>query len=211
MIEAPSIKEVNEHREKNSTAICCILFAPKFSKVGYEEIIKRFGYLDSRTAEKLNIYCVGYGAYWNNDFPDKEEIGIAKYENGTEIPWQFSQIQFANFVTEFTKETKWSYSGGTELIVLNSNADFSSCINFKIDEMIKDKVINFPGELLEALIKHSQSENNNVGKFSLNGVGKQSANVVVESIFEFLPKAFKTIKNIWEKGKHYTLIDITKK
>ena len=25
MIEAPSIKEVNKHREKNSTAICCIL------------------------------------------------------------------------------------------------------------------------------------------------------------------------------------------
>ena len=211
MIEAPSIKEVNKHREKNSAAICCILFAPKFSKLGYEEIIKRFGYLDSITKEKLNIYCVGYGAYWNSEFPDIEEIGIAKYENGTEIPWQFSQIQFANFVTEFTKETKWSYSGGTELIVLNSDADFSSCINFKIDEMIKDKVINFPGELLEALIKHSQSENNNVGKFSLNGVGIQSANVVVESIFEFLPKAFRTIKNIWEKGKHYTLIDITKK
>ena len=45
MIEAPSIKEVNEHREKNSTAICCILFAPKFSKVGYEEI--NFNYVKS--------------------------------------------------------------------------------------------------------------------------------------------------------------------
>lgn len=211
MIDAPSIKQVNEHREKNIDAICCILFAPKFSKLGYEEIIKRFGYLDTITAEKLNIYCVGYGAYWNNDFPDKEDIGIAKYEKGIEIPWQFSQIQYGKFVNEFQNETKWSYSGGTELIVLNSNADFSSCINFKIDEMVKDKVINFPGELLEALKKHSQSKNNDVGKFSLNGVGNQSANVVVDSIFELLPKVFKSIRDIWVKGKHYTLVDITKK
>lgn len=209
MIEAPSIKEVNEHRKKHRDAICCILFAPKFSKLGYDEIIKRFGYLDSRTAEKLNIYCVGYGAYWNDDFPDKEEVGVGKYEGNIQIPWQFSQQQFAKFVNEFENETKWSYSGGTELIILNSNTDFSNCIIFKIDEMIKDDVINFPGELLEALIQHSRSEKNSVGKFSLNGIGKQSANVVIESILEFLPKPFESIMNIWKKGKHYTLVDIT--
>lgn len=211
MIEAPSLKAIIEHRQEHSNAICCILFAPKFSKLGYEEIVKRFGYLDRRAGEFLHIYCAGYGAYWNDEYaPDKEEVGIAKYDNGDKITWEFSQMLFAKFIDELEQETSWKYSGGTELILLNSQADFSNCIIFKLDEMIKDKIINFPGEIFEALIQHSRSDKNSLGNFSLKGVGKQTADEVIDSVLGFLPKPFEALRNIWKKGKHYTLVDVTK-
>lgn len=211
MIEAPSLESIKQHKNEHSNAICCILLAPKFSKLGYEDIIKRFGYLDSRTGEKLHIYCAGYGAYWNDSYaPDKEDVGIAKYNNGVSFKWEFSQNRFALFVDELEQVTSWKYSGGTELILLNSDADYSNCIIFKIEEMIKDKIIDSANEILEALIQHSRSETNSLSKFSLNGAGKQTADEIVDSVVSCLPKPFETLRNIWKKGKHYTLVDMTK-
>lgn len=211
MIEGPSLKAIEEHRQAHSNAICCILFAPMFSKIGYDDIIKRFGYLDSRTGEKIHIYCVGYGAYWNDIYaPDKKDVGVAKYSNGTEFLWEFSQIHFASFVDELEQITTWRYSGGTELILLNSEVDFSNCIIFKIEEMIKDKIIDYPNEIFEALIQHSRSEANSLSRFSLKGVGKQTADEIVDSVVSCLPKPFETLHNIWKKGKHYTLVDMKK-
>lgn len=213
MLEAPSLKHINEHRREHRNAICCILFAPKFAKLGYEEIVKRFGYLDRRAGENLHIYCTGYGAYWNDHYaPDREDVGIAKYdyEYQTEFKWQFSQKLFADFVDELERETSWRYSGGTELILLNSDADFSNCIIFKLDEMIKDKIIDSPAEIFEALIQHSRLDNSSLGRFSLNGVGRQTADEVIESVISLLPKPFETLRNIWKKGKHYTLVDINR-
>lgn len=213
MIEAPSFESIKEHRQEHSNAICCILFAPKFSKLGYEEIVKRFGYLDRRTGDKLHIYCAGYGAYWNNEYaPDKEDVGIAKYnyDYEFEFTWEFSQMRFADFVSELEKETSWTYSGETELIILNSQVDFSNCIILKLDEMIKDKVIDSPAEIFEALIQHSHSEKNSIGNFSLSGIGKQTADEIITSITSFLPKPLEGLLNIWTKGKHYTLVDVDK-
>lgn len=211
MIEAPSLKSIEGHRREHRNAMCCILFAPKFSKVGYDDIVKRFGYLDRRTGENVHIYCAGYGAYWNDHYaPDREEVGVAKYdyEYKTEFKWQFSQILFADFVDELEKVTSWKYSGGAELIVLNADADFSNCIIFKIDEMVKDKIIDYPGEIFEALIQHSRSDKNSLANFSLKGIGRQTADEVVDSIVSFLPKPFETLRNIWKKGQHYTLVDV---
>ncbi|WP_149206081.1 hypothetical protein [Flavobacterium johnsoniae] len=211
MIEAPSLNTIKQHRQEHSNAICCILFAPKFSKLGYEDIIKRFGYLDSRTGEKLHVYCAGYGAYWNDIYaPDKEDVGVAKYNNGVRFKWEFSQKLFALFIDELELETSWKYSGGTELIMLNSDADFSNCIIFKIEEMIKDKVIDSANDILEALIQHSRSDTNSLGRFSLSGVGKQTAEEIVDSVVSCLPKPFESLLNIWKKGKHYTLVNMIK-
>ncbi|MFV8465380.1 hypothetical protein [Flavobacterium sp. LB1P62] len=211
MIEAPSLNAIKQHRQEHNNAICCILFAPKFSKLGYEDIIKRFGYLDSRTSERLHVYCAGYGAYWNDIYaPDKEEVGVVKYSNGVSFKWEFSQKLFALFIDELELETSWKYSGGTELILLNSDADFSNCIIFKIEEMIKDKVIDSANDILEALIQHSRSDTNSLGKFSLNGVGKQTAEEIVDSVVSCLPKPFESLLNIWKKGKHYTLVNMIK-
>ncbi len=173
MLEAPNLSAVKEHMRQNTNAICCILFAPKFSQLGFEDIIHRFGYLDYRTGEDIHFYCAGYGGYWHpSDVPDMADIGIGKYQGGTEIPWAFSQKLFAEFVDEMEKETSWKYSGGSEIIVINPKEGFSNCIIFKLDTMIKDEIIDYPGQLFEALIQHARRKRQEVDKFSLKGIGK---------------------------------------
>ena len=151
---------------------------------------------------------MGYGHI--SSFPDMKELGVSKYKGGTEIPWSFSQMKFAEFVDEMEASTSWRYSGGTELIVLDSKADFSNAIIFKIDDMVKDKAIINANQLLEALIQQSRKEEKTIENFSLKGIGVQSSQALVDSIIELLPKGLKSLSAIWTKGKHYTLDNIAK-
>jgi len=212
MIEAPSLEKVKRHIRETGNPICCILFAPSFDEIGLKQIIPRLAYLDNRTSEKIHFYCVGYMGYGHiSTFPDMKELGVFKYSNGTEIPWSFSQMKFAEFVNEMEDLTSWRYSGGTELIVLDSKADFSNAIIFKIDDMIKDKAITNVNQLIETLIQQSRKEEKTIEDFSLNGLGEKSSQALVDSIIELLPNGLKSLSAIWTKGKHYTLDDITKK
>ena len=210
MIEAPNLREVKKHMVQHPNAICCILFAPKFSQLGFEDIVLRFGYLDERTGEDIHFYCAGYGGYWNqSNVPDMVDIGVAKYQDGTRIPWAFSQILFAKFVDEMEAETTWRYSGGSEIIVLNPKEGFSNCIIFKLDTMIKDEIIDYPGQLFEALIQHARRKRQEIDKFSLKEIAKISGDEAVNSILALLPKPLENLWNIWKKGKHYTLVNIS--
>ncbi|HEY5745312.1 MAG TPA: hypothetical protein VIU12_04465 [Chryseolinea sp.] len=209
MLEAPSLNAVRNDMKEHPSAICCILVAPNFSRLGYENIILRFGYLDYRTGEDIHFYCAGYGGYWNKgSVPDMTDIGIGKYEGGTVIPWAFSQRLFGAFVNELEEETRWKYSGGSEIIILEPGVGFSRCIVFKLDSMIADEIIKDPGELFEALIQHARTHKK-IGGFSLKNIGTISGEEIVNSVISLLPKPFENLLNIWKKGKHYTLVDIS--
>ena len=210
MVEAPSLKELREHKNQKPETLCCILIAPKFNEIAYSSFIKKFGYLDTRTGSNIDFYWAGYGAYWNNSIvPDMEEVGIGKYEGGIIIPWSFSQTLFANFVDELEEETSWKYSGGTEIIFLDPNLDFSTCIVLRVDEMIEDKIIKNPNELLEAIIQYSRTNSNNIKRFSLNGLKKAAGEEIINGILSALPKHFENLLNTWKKGRHYTILDIS--
>ena len=87
MLEAPTLSHVKSHKNNEDGAMCCILIAPLFTKVGRECVVPRFGYLDHRSAKHVHFYCAGYGGYWNaSSFPDMEEISVGRYEGGTVIP-----------------------------------------------------------------------------------------------------------------------------
>ena len=83
-----------------------------------------------------------------------EPLSISK-----EIPRCFSQRFFARFVDDMEQETSWRYRGGTELIVLNPEVDFSDCVIFNLDNMIRDNVILHAGEVIELLIQHARVYN----------------------------------------------------
>jgi len=209
MLEAPDLKAVRNDMLQHPETICCILLAPKFSKLGFENIVLRFGYLDYRTGEDIHFYCAGYGGYWSKkSVPDMVDIGVGKYVGGTEIPWAFSQKLFATFVDELEKETSWKYSGDSEIIILDPKVGFSGCIIFKLDTMIKDGIINNPGELFEALIQHARNHRG-VNKFSLKGIERISGEETVKAVLALLPKPFENLWNVWKKGKHYTLVNIS--
>jgi hypothetical protein len=209
MIAAPNLETVKKHVEEHPTAICCILFAPKFSSLGFDNIIPRIVYLDSRTGKDIHFYCAGYGACWIESWvPDMVDVGVGKYEGGEKIEWKFSQKLFANFCDELERKTSWRYSGGSEIIVLNSKVDFSNCIVFKLDAMIEDKIIKYPGELLEALIQFARKKKG-IDKISKKGIRKILGEESVSAVLGFLPKPFENLVNLWKKGRHYELVDIS--
>ncbi|MDN3691201.1 hypothetical protein QWZ06_02430 [Chryseobacterium tructae] len=208
MIEAPNLDKVKTHKNSYPNSMGCILIAPKFHKKGFDEIIQRLEYLNHRSGENLHFYCAGYGAYWNSEFaPDMEELGISRMFNNDAIPWAFSQNYFAKFVDELENETNWTYSGGTEIIVLDKNLEFKNCIVFKIDEMISDKIIDNPNEIIEALIQQSKKGRSNT-LISLQGIGNLAFDEAIKGFLGFLPKPIENIWNIWNKGKYYTLVDL---
>lgn len=208
MIEAPNLDTVKTHENEYPNSMGCILIAPKFHKKGFDEIIQRLEYLNHRSGENLHFYCAGYGAYWNSEFtPDMEELGISRMFNNDAIPWAFSQNYFAKFVDELENETNWTYSGGTEIIVLDKNLEFKNCIVFKIDEMISDKIIDNPNEIIEALIQQSKKGRSNT-LISLQGMGNVAFDETIKAFLGFLPKPIENIWNLWNKGKYYTLVDL---
>jgi hypothetical protein len=211
MIEAPSLEYVISHIRETRNPMRGILLAPKFDKIGMDEIIPRFSYLEYRTSDKINFYCAGYGGYWNDElFPDMEKLKTFKYKDGSSIPWAFSQTEFAKFIDELESKTSWRYSGGTELIILDENADFSNAITFNIEKMITSKVLANSAELFEALIQRSRNSKNSITGFSSSSFGKHTSEAFVESLIELLPKGIKPLKGIWIKGQHYFLNDLTK-
>ncbi len=208
MIETPTLEDLKNHRIEFPNSMACIIIAPKFSNKGYSDIMNRIGYLNLRSGQNLHFYCAGYGAYLPPSFaPDIERLPDGKVYEGTLIPWSFSQTLFAKFINELEDETNWKYSGNTELILLNQNLDFKNCIVFKIDEMIKDKIIESANDIIEALIQESK-QSSNVSKVSLEGLGKVSIEETITAILTYLPKPFESIWNIWKKGKHFTLVDL---
>lgn len=209
MLEAPDLDIIKQHNNEYPNAICCILLAPEFDKLGFDSIIQRIGYLDLRSSEDIHFYCVGYGGYWNNNYaPDMKYINKSGAGNIT-IPWAFSQIKFALFINELEQETSWKYSGRTELIILNSTIDFSQCITLDISSMVEDKVIPSPAVLFEKLIQYAR-ESKEIENISLQEVYKIFTKQIIQEIIKSQSKIIKTVWGIWNKGKYYKLNDIRK-
>ena len=206
MIEAPNLTNVTQHRNENPYGIKAILLAPKFNKRSFDDIIQRIEYLNIRSGNTLHFYCAGYGAY-QPDIHDAEKLNSNFTYNRNGIPWTFSQKQFADFVNDLEKESNWTYSGNTEIIILENSENFKNCIVLKIDEMIKDKIIDSANDIIEALIQYSR-KNNSVQKISIKEISKINSEETIKGVLSLLPKPFENLWNVLNKGKHYTLVDL---
>ena len=208
MLEAPTLKHVLAHRDRDDGAACCILLAPRFSRVGREEVIPRIGYLDHRSGEHVHFYCAGYGGYWHRSLvPDMEEIGDVKYRNGTVIPWAFSQRLFAAFVDELEGATRWRYSGNVELILLSPQVDFSTALTLDIEAMVSDGGIRSSAELFEAIIRYCRTAAGNPSAYNFSDLqgAKELGKGALDSLLTLLPKP---VRGVWERGRHYAVKNI---
>jgi len=215
MTPAPSLAHVLSHRERHPEAMCCILFAPLFSKVAEEGLIPRLGYLNNRTKKTIDFYCAGYGGYWQKEFPgrrdyvaDMEPIGTVRYEDTNEIPWAFSQKFFSDFADELETATTWHYSGETEVIVLNALLSFEDCLILDIDSMVKDEAIGRTSELFESLIQYSRS---NAGRASAYQYSDGRApHLFGQAVLDVICEGPKALGKTWKKGRHFAVRSIAK-
>lgn len=207
MIATLTLKDVFNQYEREEQAIECIVLAPKFNTQAYSEFIQRIGYLNIRSGESINFYCAGYAAYLpESETYDHEKLPFGREYDGVFIPWTFSQASFAEFINDLESETKWQYSGRTEIIVLGRQSIFKNCIILKVEEMISDKLITSPSEITEILIR--ASKNNSLEEMIGDSVEKLSSEAISDALLAILPKPFEAVSKAWNKGKHYSIIDL---
>ena len=97
-------------------------------------------YFHFRTGKSLNFYLAGYGAYWtNSEYPDGKVVTVI---DG--VKWSFSNQKFVQFISELEIYSKWSYSGESELLLIelkNGILSYENVMSFHLDTMIRDNVI----------------------------------------------------------------------
>lgn len=121
-----------------------------------KSIINSLEYFHFRTGKTINFYLPGYGAYWNDSYPDGK---IVTEING--VRWYFSNGMFTEFVSDLEKYSKWEYSGESELLLVDlkkGNFSFDKMMQFHLDNMLRDKVIYSVHSFFEQLFRVCQDE-----------------------------------------------------
>ena len=117
-----------------------------------KNILDSLEYFHFRTGKSLNFYLPSYGAYWpNSEYPDGKVVTTIDGVN-----WSFSNQMFAQFISELETYSKWSYSGESELLLIELNNGILSYKNvmvFHLDNMIRDNVIKSIYSFFEQLFR----------------------------------------------------------
>jgi hypothetical protein len=209
MIPAPRLSDVREHATRHPDALCCLLFAPLFSKVAKEGVIPRLGYLNSRSAEHVNFYCAGYGGYWSSeDYPDMESVGDVQYPDGSVIPWAFSQRAFSDFVDEVENISTWHYEGETDLIILNDVGSLTDCLVFDIETMVKDGAIDRPSEIFEALLQFARSADRPGGALGFSD--SRFPGILGKALVAAFSEGPKALSKVWKSGRSFAVRNLEK-
>ena len=137
-----------------------------------------------------------------------EAIGDVRYEDGTVIPWSFSQKIFSTFVDELARETSWKYSGETEIIVLNSAVDFTDCLILDVERMVKDDAIDRVSDLFESLIQYARASSGQPTTVGFSD-GKVPS-IFGQAVLNVLTDGAKALGKTWTAGRHFATKSIAK-
>lgn len=117
-----------------------------------KSILDSLEYFHFRTGNSLNFYLPGYGAYWpNSEYPDGKVVTVIDGVN-----WSFSNQTFVQFISELEAYSKWSYSGESELLLIelkNGILSYENVIMFHLDNMIRDDIIKSVYSFFEQLFR----------------------------------------------------------
>lgn len=161
MIEALTyeemLRDINKNMDKygiKSDTIGILLARPDL-ETG-KSILNSLPYFHFRTGKTINFYLPGYGAYWNDYYPDEKQVVMIDGVN-----WCFSNQMFANFLDDLEKYANWNYSGESELLLLEYNdgvLSYENVMRFYLDNMIRDGVIASIHSFFEKLFRLCKSK-----------------------------------------------------
>lgn len=168
-----------------------------------KSILNSLEYFHFRTGKTLNFYLAGYGAYWpNSEYPDGKIVSVIDGVN-----WSFSNQKFVQFISELEKYSKWSYSGESELLLIelkNGILSYKNVMLFHLDNMIRDNVIqsiHLFFELLFRICANKETMNqisNALGNNKLKQISKEKIleNIPLEMGKVFMQQKYFCVKNI---------------
>ena len=205
MLAAPTWEDVLAAQENRPAPVVGILFAPPFTRVGAETLVPRLGYLDARSGPHIHFFCAGYGGYRFAD--DQVEIHEMRYDNGTVIPWGFSQRLYAQFVSGLEAESGWRHSGEGELLLMGPDVSLGDVLLFDIEAMIRDEAIPHSAALFEAVIQFARQPDlvATLTRLSDTEGVRVFSDFASQSIQGLLPPP---LRGLWKRGRHYAVRDL---
>ncbi|ENQ1533146.1 hypothetical protein D5E75_22955 [Vibrio parahaemolyticus] len=203
-VSEAAMAKINSKIKKHS--LVGVLFSNPKTSFCKQEILDNLNYFHHRSKHHINIFCCGYGAYWNADkYPD---LQVETAIDGAE--WSYSDCAFVNLVEEFEARTKWQYSGENELLILDvspsQNEDelsINSAVICNLEKMKNDKAFSSVRSFIEKLIRYAaSSEASSAWVFS----DQQGVNVgkdfLKDSILSLLPTK---LQSSYNKAEHFAV------
>ena len=186
MVPAISMKEIERHisnYSEDSKAIG-ILFAKPQTSLSKDAIIPELNYFNRRSGKYIDFFLPGYSNYEHHDFGD--EILISTKDD---VKTYYSDSYFCNFIEEMEGNSKWLYSGETDLLILNSNKyriDFSNCLLVHLEKALKINAISSPRVFMENIIRLSR-KTVDTNEIQRNQFTKSIAFASIETFMDTLP------------------------
>jgi hypothetical protein len=198
---------------RSDLAMVGLLFARPTDPFAKTNIVPELDYLNSRSGEHLDLFCVGYTKKPHDR--TLQQTQPTAWVKG--VKWWFDQDAFVKVCKEIQEDSKWEYSGGTELLVANARSyfeeatiDYSSVIPCKLEQMQSDKAINNVREFFEKLFK--EAENPTPGDPISRLSDRLGLKLALSSIKKLiLDLILKGLDEEYTKARHFVLSDLSKK
>jgi len=176
-----------------------LLFARPYVDIVKGSILPAFDYWDRRSAEHVDIALVG----WQK--PSEEDRDF-----------RFDQRDFAKAVELFERETRWRYSGGTDLLLLNTRYsvpdeaavfDYTTVVSLTIEDALKDGAIKSVGGFFEDLVSFASRSNGRdpAWGFSDSMGLKEGRSFLAQLVLKILPR---DVRAEYQKLKHFVVRDV---
>ena len=187
-----------------------ILFARPFNLLSKDFIVPNLNYYHHRSADFVDFFCAGYGAYWYP--PTEDQQVVAKVDN---TEWLYSDAIFNGLRKEIQDITRWKYSGSTDLILTNAiysetdkkvQLDFSNSLWFQLEKAIEDQAIASVEAFFEQIFKFSEKELVDINpswELSKELLQKKFMDTAFKYILSLLPEKFRK-----EPGKYSQFIHV---
>lgn len=156
------------------------------------------------SGENINFYLPGYGAYWYGVYPDEQLV--TKIDG---VDRSFSDQAFVQFINDLEEQSKWEYSGESELLLLdykNNRLSLDNILEFYLDNMLRDNVIDSISSFFQKLIRLCKG-GKDIKKVS-DSLGRDKlVQVTKDSLINIIPSY---LGNVFTQERHFCVRNFKK-
>lgn len=200
-------------QEMRDSKLVGILFCHPKTPLAKTEIVDQLAHFHERSGEAVDFFCPGYGAYWPPDHFTDQKV-IASIDG---VDWLFSEKAFSQVIDDLEAETKWKYSGETELILVTAHRrnscdtelDFQNAIVCNLEVMSQVKAFTSVRAFFTGIFLYAKTHSENDPTWGLSdskglSIGKSALS---EAVLSLLPKS---LSDAYQRGEHYVVRSIAK-
>lgn len=211
-MDLPLGGQISRSIDEQSTKVIGILLCHPSSPLAKSEIIDYLPFFHVRSGEEVNFFCAGYGAYWPPEHhADQKAVACIGGVN-----WLFSNEAFVSIIQELERESKWRYSGETELLLFPAvNApgagiefDYQSGIVCNLERMSFDEAFTSVRSFFEDVFRFAKQQGygNTLWAFSDSRGTRVAGSVLRDSILSILPEE---LRKAYNKARHYAIKNLS--